>query len=184
MGEAMEDTGVMFVDGGVIGGPAWKPKSTWLYLSGEKAERVARCFEAGPLETCVIGTKTGKASALKMCYAAYTKGTAALLCAILGAAEGLGVRKELENQWSLEDPEFARVAARRARRVTAKAWRFSGEMEEIAATFRGVDIPGEFHDGAAEIYRRIAHYKDAPDLPPLEEVLDSLRGISRTEDSE
>jgi len=34
-----------------------------------------------------------------MCYAAYTKGTTALLGAILSAAEGLGVRTELEQQW-------------------------------------------------------------------------------------
>ena len=81
----------------------------------------------------MIGEAIGKASALKMCYAAYTKGTTALLCAILGAAEGLEVRAELEGQWARDEPDFAERTGQRARRVTAKAWRFVGEMEEIAA---------------------------------------------------
>src|SRR5436190_15529567 len=91
---------IEFVDGGIIGGPAWKAGTTRLYLSGTEAQRVADCFSAGPLETEIIGEQIGKASALKMCYAAYTKGTTALLCAILAAAEGLEVRADLEHQWS------------------------------------------------------------------------------------
>jgi len=53
IGKAMADAGVEFVDGGIIGGPAWKPESTWLYLSGKEAQRAAACFSAGPLETSV-----------------------------------------------------------------------------------------------------------------------------------
>ncbi len=34
MGQAMSQAGATFVDGGIIGGPAWKPGSTWLYLAG------------------------------------------------------------------------------------------------------------------------------------------------------
>ena len=73
--QAMSDAGVEFVDGGIIGGPAWRPGRTWLYLSGKEAQKVASYFSAGPLETAVIGDSAGKASALKMCYAAYTKGS-------------------------------------------------------------------------------------------------------------
>lgn len=174
IGERMAARGVSFVDGGIIGGPAWRPKTTWLYLSGREAGRVADCFAAGPLETEVMGEGIGKASALKMCYAAYTKGTTALLCAILGAAEGLGVRPELEAQWGRDDPNFAEQTGQRARRVTAKAWRFAGEMEEIAATFEGVGLPGGFHLAAAEIYRRLADYKGAERTPELAAVLEAL----------
>jgi 3-hydroxyisobutyrate dehydrogenase-like beta-hydroxyacid dehydrogenase len=174
IGEAMAAAGVSFVDGGIIGGPAWEPGRTWLYLSGEEAELAASCFAAGPLETSIIGDSIGKASALKMCYAAYTKGTTALLCAILAAAEKLGVRAELEGQWSREEPDFPQGARRRARGVTAKAWRFVGEMEEISATFAQAGLPGDFHAAAAAIYRRLAHFKGAEDLPSLEEVLGAL----------
>jgi 3-hydroxyisobutyrate dehydrogenase-like beta-hydroxyacid dehydrogenase len=179
IGERMAAAGAGFVDGGIIGGPAWQPASTWLYLSGPAAAEIAACFVAGPLATAVIGAEIGKASALKMCYAAYTKGSTALLCAVLAAAEQLGVREALNRQWAHEDAGSPEQNAGRVRRVTAKAWRFSGEMDEIAATFRAAGLPGEFHAAAAVLYRRLAGFKDAASLPSLEEVVAAvLRGDS------
>ncbi len=178
IGEMLTAAGIAFVDGGIIGGPAWKPNSTWLYLSGSRADEVAELFAAGPLATRVIGPDIGKASALKMCYASYSKGTTALLCAVMGAAEQLDVREELFAQWAKDDTNFVAQASSRAQGVTAKAWRFVGEMEEIAATFRAADMPGEFHDGAAEVYRRLAGFKDAVSTPSLEDVLAALVALS------
>jgi 3-hydroxyisobutyrate dehydrogenase-like beta-hydroxyacid dehydrogenase len=174
IGQAAIEAGATFVDGGIIGGPAWQPGSTWLYLSGQDAEAAASCFEAGPLETGVIGEEIGKASAIKMCYAAYTKGTTALLCAILAAAETFDVREELQMQWSRDGSAFAEEATARVRRVTAKAWRFAGEMDEISSTFNEAGIPGDFHAAAGTIYHRIAKFKDAPTTPTLEKVLAAL----------
>ncbi|MBZ0297031.1 MAG: DUF1932 domain-containing protein, partial [Anaerolineae bacterium] len=174
IGKLMDEAGVDFVDGSIIGGPAWKAGSTWMYLSGSEAQKAAACFAAGPLETTVIGDVIGKASALKMCFAAYTKGTTALLSGILAAAEALDVRSDLENQWSRDGSDFATQTAARVRNVTAKAWRFAGEMEEIAATLDQAGVPGEFHLAAAEIYRRMADFKDAESTPPLEDVLAAL----------
>ena len=139
-----------------------------------RAQDIAACFAAGPLETRVLGTAIGKASALKMCFAAYSKGTTALLCAILATAEQSGVREALYDQWTRDDPEFAARAAGRVRRVTARAWRFAGEMDEIADTFRDAGMPGDFHTGAALIYRRLAHFIDSPITPALEDVLAAL----------
>jgi 3-hydroxyisobutyrate dehydrogenase-like beta-hydroxyacid dehydrogenase len=174
LGQAMTDVGATFVDGGIIGGPAWKPGTTWLYLSGNESDKAASCFAAGPLETQVIGDSIGKASALKMCFAGYTKGTTALLCAMLATAEALGVRVELEQQWSRDGSGFAEQSAQRVRQVTAKAWRFAGEMEEISATLSEVGMPGDFHLAAAHVYRRMADFKNAPETPPLEDVLAAL----------
>ena len=174
IGEAMAAHGARFVDGGIIGGPAWKPNTTWLYLSGEDAQKAANYFSAGPLETCVVGNAIGKASALKMCFAAYTKGTTALLCAVMAAAESLAVRAELEQQWAHDGAHFAEQAAQRVTQVTAKAWRFAGEMDEISATFSAAGVPGEFHLAAADIYRRLAGFKDAAEVPGLEAVLAAL----------
>ena len=174
IGERMEAGGIDIVDGGIVGGPVWDGCKTWLYLAGDQAERVAACFTDGPLATHVLSGGVGKASALKMCYAAYTKGTTALLCAILATAEKNGVREELENQWSRDWDGFAEQAERRTRRVTAKAWRFTGEMEEISATFSEAGLPGDFHAGAAEVYRRLAGFKDAESTPELDEVFKAL----------
>lgn len=179
IGNEMEECGITFVDGGIIGGPAWKPGTTWLYLAGRDAQRVANCFSAGPLQTEMIGTEIGKASALKMCYAAYSKGTTALLCAVLGASEGLGVREDLERQWSRDESGFAEQATQRVRRVTAKAWRFAGEMDEIAATFRETGLPDGFHSAAADVYRRLAGFKDQATIPTLAETLIAILNDSR-----
>jgi 3-hydroxyisobutyrate dehydrogenase-like beta-hydroxyacid dehydrogenase len=173
IGERLAGAGIAFVDGGIIGGPAWEPGRTWLYLSGPRAEDAAACFAAGPLETRVLEGDAGAASALKMCYAAYTKGTTALLCGVIAAAEQLGVRPALERQWEQDRAGSAAQNLERARQVTAKAWRFVGEMEEIASTFRAAGLPGEFHDAAAELYTRLAGFKGG-ETPPVEAVLAAL----------
>ena len=174
IGQKIEAAGATFVDGGIIGGPAWEPGQTWLYLSGRQAAAAAACFAAGPLETGVIGEAVGKASALKMCYAAWTKGSTALLSAIVAAADTLDVWAELEQQWERDWPGFPEETVQRVRRVTAKAWRFAGEMEEISATLQAAGLPGEFHSGAAALYRRLARFKDAPSTPALDEVIAAL----------
>lgn len=172
--EKMRFKGITFVDGGIIGGPAWEPDSTWLYLSGEGAQRVADCFTNGLLQTEVISPNVGDASALKMCYAALTKGTNALLCAVMGAAENLGVRESLQRQWERDEAGSVDRSIQRVRRVTAKAWRFAGEMDEIASTFEGAGVPGGFHRAAAEIFTRMETFKGREQPPRLEEVLTAI----------
>jgi 3-hydroxyisobutyrate dehydrogenase-like beta-hydroxyacid dehydrogenase len=177
----LADAEILFVDGGIIGGPAWEPGRTWLYLSGEHARRVASCFSAGPLETQVIGDAIGKASALKMCYAAYTKGTTALLTAILATADSFAVKAELENQWERNWPDFPEQTTRRIKIGASRAWRFAGEMDEISATFQAAGLPGGFHAAAADLYRRISLFKNDTSVP-LKVILDTLLSSKEAED--
>jgi 3-hydroxyisobutyrate dehydrogenase-like beta-hydroxyacid dehydrogenase len=170
----MEGSGARFVDGGIIGGPAWEKGRTRLYLSGSEADRVAACFSSGALDTVILGDEIGRASALKMCYAANSKGTSALLCAIVALAESLGVRAELHDVWSQGGSDFAEKTNARVTRVTRKAWRFTGEMGEIADTFKSARLPDGFHRAAGDIYQRISHFKEADEVPNLEHVLASL----------
>ena len=168
----VEKAGAHYVDGGIIGGPAWKRDAgTHLYLSGVRAKEVAACFDSSPLQTPVISERIGAASAVKMGYAAYTKGTTALLTAILGMVEKEGVREELAQQWG---DSFTEQTVRRVCANTAKAWRFVGEMHEIAATFREAGLPGGFHDAAAEVFERLAAFKDQTEPPAIESVLEVL----------
>ena len=170
--QLVERDGATYVDGGIIGGPAWtRDAGTHLYLSGQRAAEVSDCFTGSPLLTTVISDRIGAASALKMGYAAYTKGTTALLTAILGMVEKEGVRADLERQWG---DTFATQAIRRVRTNTAKAWRFEGEMYEIAETFRDAGLPGEFHLAAAHIYKRLASFQEQDEPPTIEAVLSVL----------
>jgi 3-hydroxyisobutyrate dehydrogenase-like beta-hydroxyacid dehydrogenase len=170
----MRANGIQFVDGGIIGGPAWKPGETILYLSGPEAEMAASLFKAGPLSTHVLGDEAGQASALKLAYAAYTKGTTALLCTVLAAAEHYQVLDALEEHWQKEGNDLARTAEKRVTSATAKAWRFKGEMDEIAEMIAEAGLPEGFHRAAADIYRRLAGFKDLETLPEISQVLAAL----------
>ena len=173
--QIIQKAGADFVDGGIIGLPPTKRGTTWLYLSGSRADEVSSFFTGGPLETSVIGAEIGKASALKMCYAAYTKGTAALLGAILATASAFDVSKELYDQWSRGGSKFADESKEKIRAFTKKAWRFVGEMKEISSTFQSAGLPGGFHDAAGDIYTRLAGFKDAPSIPSIESILEALK---------
>jgi 3-hydroxyisobutyrate dehydrogenase-like beta-hydroxyacid dehydrogenase len=182
IGETMTRSDIRFVDGGIIGLPAWKPHSTCLYLSGPGASEAAACFTAGPLDTIVLGDEIGKASALKMCYAANTKGTVALLAAILATAETLGVREALFDRWRSEDAALPDQVLKRIQANSPKAWRFVGEMQEISRTFSSAGAPGEFHAGAKDIYARLSRFKDVKTPPSLEEILNALCATKKETD--
>jgi hypothetical protein len=111
-----------------------------------------------------------------MTFAAYTKGTSALLSAILAVAEGQGVLEDLLHQWSRGGSDFSEETVGRVRRVTAKAWRFEGEMYEIADTFARSGLPDGFHQASAEVFHRMAGFKGDADNPTIEAVLAALLG--------
>jgi 3-hydroxyisobutyrate dehydrogenase-like beta-hydroxyacid dehydrogenase len=127
-----------FVDGGIIGGPP----SPHLYLSGAEADTVAGLFEGSAIAARVVRD----ASALKCAFAGWTKGTTALRLALREYARRTGVEEALLAELDLAVDE---------ERVARKAWRFVGEMEEIANALADEDLPPGFHEAAAEIYRSI-----------------------------
>jgi 3-hydroxyisobutyrate dehydrogenase-like beta-hydroxyacid dehydrogenase len=138
-----------FVDGGIVGSPPGEPGTTRLYLSGARAAAVAELFDGSALDARLVSN----ASAVKMAYAAWTKGTAAMLLAIRELARREGVEETLLAEWELSQPELPERFARAERSAEAKGWRWVGEMEEIAATFEAAGLPGGFHRAAAEVYR-------------------------------
>jgi hypothetical protein len=74
----------------------------------------------------------------------------------------------------MDEEGYSEQVNRRVRRVTAKAWRFEGEMKEIAVTFREAGLPDGFHLSAAEIYHCLANFKEVSETPPLHDVLNAL----------
>ncbi len=170
----LEGAGIEFVDGGIVGPPAWRPRTTWLCLSGRHADTIANCFTNGPLQTDILGERAGDASTLKMCYGAYTKGLTALIAGVLGTAENLGVHEALMRRWADDGSGLDRTAAPRVTRITDRAWRWVGEMEEIASTFELAHMPRGFHDAARDIYARLAEFKDQP-RPATDAVLEALK---------
>ncbi len=149
-----------YVDGGIIGPPAWREGATRLYLAGADAPAIAPLFDGTLVDARTVAGGNDAASALKMCYAAYTKGSSALLLAVRALAERSGVTTCLLREWDISQPGLAARSANTAASTSPKAWRFEGEMREIAATFAAANLPDGFHQAAAEVYGRMAELKN------------------------
>jgi 3-hydroxyisobutyrate dehydrogenase-like beta-hydroxyacid dehydrogenase len=170
-----------FVDGGVVGPPVHAAGTTRLYLSGDLAHEVATLWNETALETRVVDGGAGAASAVKVCFAAWTKGTAALLLAIRALASAENVEDALLAEWATSLPDLDDQARRAAIGNAPKAWRFAGELDEITKSFAAHDLPPGFATAAGEVYQRLAEFKDVSGTT-LQDVIKALRrsGDDRT----
>ena len=176
----VEAGGASYADGGIIGTPPVAPGFIRLYLSGPGAGEIRDLFEGSPVDARMVDHElgadagaaggVGAASAVKMAYASWTKGSAALLLAALALARAEGVEETLLAEWGISQPGLEARSAGAAGSAAAKGWRWIGEMEEIAATMAAAGLPGGFHQAAAEIYRRFP----PADSAGLEAGLDAL----------
>jgi len=167
--------GATYVDGGIIGPPPVSVGTTRLYLSGSAAAEVRDLFTGTPLDARIITADTKAdvaascvgeqrsacagvtadvaASAMKMAYAAWTKGSAALLLTASALAEAEGVADALRVEWETSQPGLLARCRSAERSATAKGWRWTAEMEEIAVTMAAAGLPPGFHLAAAEVFR-------------------------------
>ena len=175
----IEGAGATFIDGGIIGPPPRKPGTTRLYVSGPGAPQVKALFGDSALEVIVLDAPAGAASAVKMAYASWTKGTSALILSVRALASIEGVEDALLAEWRTSQPQLLKRAEDAAAGSAPKAWRFVGEMEEIAATFAAAGLPDGFHQAAAEVWRRLSSYKDAA-RPSVADVVEVLAKTAKT----
>jgi len=152
--QSIEGVARRCVDGGIIGPPPAEQGTTRLYLSGREAGPVAELFAGTALDARIVSPDVGAASAVKIAFAAWTKGSAALLLAIRALARAEGVEDALLEEWRTSLPQLEDQSIAAARSAQKKGWRWVGEMEEIAQTFAAAGLPDGFHRAAAEIYRR------------------------------
>ena len=155
--------GDRWVDGGIVGPPPTRAGTTRLYLSGERASQAATVFEDSNLEPVVLSGSPVAASALKMAYAAWTKGSAALLLSALDSARASGVEVALRAEWRRSQPRLGDRWQAASDSAAAKGWRWVGEMNEIAATYEAAGLPSGFHEAAAEMFDRAAGHVPEPD---------------------
>jgi hypothetical protein len=127
------------------------------------------------LDARAIDGRPGAASALKVAYAAWTKCTDALVLAIRAFADREGVERALLEEWRISQPALEKKSERAAAVAVPKAWRYVGEMREIAAAFEAAGLPPGFHQAAAEICGCLSGFKDQTDPPPT--VAASVKAI-------
>lgn len=152
--EIITAAGGQFIDAGIIGGSPRSGAVPRIYASGEHASILGELDGKG-IKVPVLNGPVGHASGLKMCYAAITKGTAALYASTLMTAKSLGLFEDLVHE--LEGSQATTLAAMDGvNSISAKAFRWIGEMEEIATTFEDAGSTPMTHMGAAETFQRIA----------------------------
>lgn len=151
--ETIAAAGGRCVDAGIIGGPpVLGGSATRFYASGEHAGEFAVLAQHG-LDIRIAGGQIGQASGLKMCYAALTKGLTALATESLTAAKVLGLDEALRTELELSQRTLLGMIERQVTGMPPKAYRWVGEMEEIAATFEDAGLTPRILQGAADIYR-------------------------------
>ena len=122
---------------------------------------------ADALNTEFIASSIGSASGLKMCFASLTKGLTALAIQSFTTASKLGVMEELQSHLERYSPKTGELAQRGLLGMGPKAYRWVGEMEEIAETMQ--DIGGferRVFEGIAEVYRTVAEETDLGETKP------------------
>ncbi|MGH1481515.1 MAG: DUF1932 domain-containing protein [Geminicoccales bacterium] len=156
IGAIIEAAGSCFIDAGIIGPPPREHgHATRFYASGVHANHFAQLNEFG-LDVRVIGDAVGQASAIKMCYAALTKGTTALMTGLSLTAERLGVSNALRAEFDISQAAMFGRMKQHVPGMIPKAHRWVGEMEEIAKTFKAAGVTPSIFEGAADVYQDVA----------------------------
>jgi len=173
IGREISRVGADYIDGGIIGQPPGKGVPTRFFVSGERTDIVAELSGKG-IDVRPIGAEIGRASAIKMCYAALTKGTNTLYTAVLVAAEVMGLTDELREEFLYSQQAAYKQMQARVPGLPADSGRWIGEMHEIAATFEAAGVTPKFHQGAAEVYTLLA---STPLAAENRETMDKSRGL-------
>ncbi|MBG0825785.1 DUF1932 domain-containing protein [Planomonospora sp. ID91781] len=167
--------GAHVIDASIIGSPPSSSASARLYLAGPPADTavVAHLFTGTAVQTMELGEQLGRASALKMAFAAYQKIARALAGVSYALAEEYDLREQLRAEAgrmggsALADPDYLPS-------VAARGWRWAPEMEEVAQTLRAAGLPDDLAAAGQAVLDRWAADKDRFDLS-LEEALARLR---------
>ena len=153
------------VDGSILRVTTREGKSELrLYVSGPEAAELTQINDE-ILKIRVVGEKVGNASALKMCYGAFTKGALALGVELLLASHKLGVAEEVAAEFEDTQPEVYKWILGRTIGMAPKAYRYVPEMLEVATTFEDAGMTRRMLEGAADMFEMLAKTQLAKETP-------------------
>ena len=164
-----------YVDGGIVGPPARETGTTRLALSGPKTDEIKALFAGSFIEVVDLGIEIGTASAFKVGFAAWTKGSGALLLLICAYARSAGIENELFEEWERRGMTQKTQSIRVAEQMAPKSWRFGDEMRQISDALEDAGLGIGFFLHAGETFDRLAHINTESDRKlSLEEVTREL----------
>jgi len=152
---AIKGAGSLCLDGGLIGPPPRGGAKVNLYVSGPGAADLTQIGN-DKLVVHYMSEKLGDASAVKMCYSAFNKGTQGLLLETLMAGQRLGVYELLEKQLLSSKADMYEWVLSALPTLPPKAYRWVPEMHEIARTFQGVGMTPRIFQGEADMFELVA----------------------------
>ena len=170
--ELIKNAGANFLNVGIIGPSPGRGMKTKFYASGEDVNAL-QFLNQNEIELVPVGEDISKASAIKMCYAALTKGTMTLQASVLIAAELLGVSSEVQNEFQDSQKFQWEAMNKRVSSLACDASRWASEMDQISETFGSVGVTENLHKGAADIFRLL-------EASPLSAETRETYDISRT----
>ena len=178
---AVSGVGLETIDGSISGPPPWRPGTTRIYLSGQRAHEIAALPFDG-VDRIVVGDGVGAASAVKMSTASVYKGSTAILLQALRSAHTNGVLEHVLRDLRAAAPELVANVERRLAMAASKSERYVGEMHEIARTQSGAGLTPALFEAMAEVYASLAVTpaaerapEEIPDDESLPQILDAMR---------
>jgi 3-hydroxyisobutyrate dehydrogenase-like beta-hydroxyacid dehydrogenase len=167
--------GGRYIDGCIIGGARDVGRSTVFYLSGPDAEVTAAALRAGGVQAEVLGGRAGQASAFKMGYAGFTKGTTALLLELTLVAHAWGFLDAILAKYASSHPEALRLFTAHVTTWPEYAAIRAEEMVELTATAKAAGLAPSMAPGAERVMAAMAQLgwdtNDAMDKAALERKL-------------
>lgn len=150
-----------FADAALVGPPPRLPLQpgrsvTQLLLCGPARAQVSTLFEGPALTVVDLGDEAGRASALKLCHSAWHKSLLALEASTWALADHWQLLAEFDQLLARRDEGAARPRAEAVRRLRTKAWRFAGEMLELATMLDDAGLPAAMAQGGAAVFERAA----------------------------
>lgn len=189
MGEIAKTVGAAgaeVVDASIIGMPPKTTEMARFYASGGALDRFLELRGFG-LDVRSLGDDIGEASAMKMAFAAITKGFTAVATASLITAHHYGVSDAVLDELSSFQPQLFERAEFFVPQMPPKARRWVGEMEEIADTYDSIGLTPDLFRAIADIYRMVGTTDLASETPeerdPTRTLDDVIATLSRVTNS-
>ena len=154
--QTITQAGGRYIDGCIIGGPTSMGSSGVLYLSGSDAETAAAALRPYGLQVEVLGVQPGQASAFKMGYAGFTKGTTALLLELTLMAHAWGFLDAILAKYASSHPEAFRMFTAHVTTWPEYAAIRAEEMVELTAMAEAVGLQPVMAPGAEQILMAVA----------------------------
>ena len=110
-----------------------------------------------------------------MCYAAMTKGTAALHSQLLMAAESMGLYEPLMGEFESGHGAVIQRMESWIPGVPSKSRRWVSEMQEIKQTFAELGMTPNIYEGVTDMYRLMGRTEQADENPETRDLDRTLK---------